>query len=622
MTWLSIGDWEIPHSAKALGKEGWGVLDGVEITFGRQNQLDNPEIGTMRAVIRCETLQAARQAHKIRPGSSVELDSSYLLSHTIAKTQAIKDGWITPYIQDGAPAGYSEWAGNYFVAGSCWIGTGPWDTGNPQEWRYLADKVNPGSSIAVEFTLTAPQYAPAAPSVQLSHAFSPDSSSVCVLDSDPEIKPERLEENVWQFNGQAPMTGEGYPVLYLYAPPVTWIDHPENETWETLEANPAWRIWGAWQVGKTLKLGPTSNASQSVHVFSGVITALEIKGLPGSKSEITITASDHLHPLNAAKIAAPRRQAEPLTNRIQWVLDQTADYLISAGYTPLALLTQSDINPQLQSIDVDARPALDLINQAATSAALTAWPVVSEGGDWGIFLEDADMRPAISYITLDAAGVVSTEKVTTNCLIVDGSQIPLEGVTITKDGEVAATQCEISYPIEKTDPDNGQISYDTAKTLTGEIGPAALKIETWLKNPEDTTETGQRWLRRVERGDWKITGIRIDTARLSGDTSAGQLIDILYRIGQQLVIYSMPQWIPGARSIERFCIEGGSLTAHKSGWIIDLNLTRPGGAGYALKWEEIPAPAIWDKTPLPWARFAALTTKAKIKEGYKDARNN
>ena len=374
--------------------------------------------------------------------------------------------------------------------------------------------------------------------------------------------------------------------------------------------------------GKTLKLGPTSNASQSVHVFSGVITALEIKGLPGSKSEITITASDHLHPLNAAKIAAPRRQAEPLTERIQWVLDQTADYLISAGYTPLALLTQSDINPLMQSVDVDARPALDLINQAATSAALTAWPVVSEGGDWGIFLEDADMRPAISYITLDAAGVVSTEKVTTNCLIVDGSQIPLEGVQITKDGEVAATQCEISYPIEKTDPDNGQISYDTAKTLTGEIGPAGLKIETWLKNPEDTTETGQRWLRRVERGDWKISGIRIDTARLSGDTSAEQLIDILYRIGQQLVIYSMPKWIPGARSIERFCIEGGSLTAHKSGWIINLNLTRPGGAGYALKWEEIPAPAIWDKTPLPWARFAALTTKAKIKEGYKDARNN
>ena len=142
MTWLSIGDWEIPHSAKALGREGWGVLDGAEITFGRQNQLDNPEIGTMRAVIRCENLQAARQAHKIRPGSPVELDSSFVLSHTIAKTQAIKDGWITPYLEDGAPIGYSEWAGNYFVTGSCWIGPGPWDTGNPQEWRYIADKVN------------------------------------------------------------------------------------------------------------------------------------------------------------------------------------------------------------------------------------------------------------------------------------------------------------------------------------------------------------------------------------------------------------------------------------------------------------------------------------------------
>lgn len=622
MTQLSIGNLEIPYSARGLSKEGLGILDGLTLSFGRQNQLDNPSIGTLQATIRCETITAARRAHQIKPGALVELESTYQLSHTVAKTVAIKDGWITPYTADGTPKGFSEYSGNYWITGSNLVGPGPWNTGNPQEWRYLSDIVNAGSQIAVELTLTAPQYAPAAPKIYLTYAFNPESDQVTLTGSDPEIKPENLEGNIWQIKGEAALSGTGYPVLYVYAPAVTWDDHPEAETWDTLETNPAWRIWGAWQVGKTLKLGPTSNASQGVHVFSGVITALEIKGLPGSRSEISLTACDHLHPLNAAKIAAPRRPAEPLTDRIQWVLDQTADYLISAGYSPLAVITQSEINPVLQSVDVDARPALDMINQAATSAALTAWPVISDGGDWGIFLEDADTRPAISYITLDAAGTVGTEKVTTNCLIVDGSQIPLEGVTITKDGEVAATQCEVSYPIEKTDPQTGQISYETAKTLTGELGPAGIKIETWLKNEADATETGQRWLRRVERGDWKISGITINTARLKGDTSAGQLIDVLYRIGQQIVIYSMPAWIPGAHSIERFCIEGGTLTANKNGWIIDLNVTRPGGAGYAIKWGEIPGPAIFDKTPLPWARFAALTTKANIKEGYKDARNN
>lgn len=621
MSSLLIGDWKVPDSKEALKNPGYGVLDGVTITFGRQNQLDNPEIGTLQATIRCETIQAAKQAHKITPGQACFLQSSWQLSHTTPKTLAIKDGWITPYIQDGTPLGYSEWAGNYYIAGNCWVGTGPWNTGNPQEWRYLADRVEPGSIIAVDLTLTAPPHAPAPPKARLTGTYNPESTYLTILESDPEIKPENTDSATWQIQGEAPLPGEGYPVLYLYAPPVTWNDHPETDTWENIP-NPAWRIWGCWKVEKTLKLSATARASQAVWVFSGVITSQQIKGLPGGKSEITITASDHLHPLNAAKIAAPRRAAEPLLNRIQWVLDQTADYLTNAGYTPLAVIPQSHINPVLESIDVDARPALDLINQAATSAALTAWPVVSQGGDWGIFLEDADTRPAISYITLDAAGQVSTEKAYTNCLIVDGSQIPLEGVQITKDGEVSATQCEVAYPIEKTDPENGQISYETAKTLTGDIGPAGLNIETWLKNLEDATETGYRWLRRVTRGDWKISGVKINTARLSGDTSAGQLIDILYRIGQQLVIYSMPAWIPGARSIERFCIEGGTLTAHKTGWIIDLNLTRPGGAGYALKWEEIPAPAIWDKTPLPWARFAALTTKAKIQEGYKDARNN
>lgn len=622
MSTLLIGNWKVPDSKQALKNPGYGVLDGVTITFGRQNQLDNPEIGTLQATIRCETIAAAKQAHKIRPGQSCDLKAAWQLSHTTPKTVAIKDGWITPYLTDsGQATGWSEWAGNYYIAGNCWIGTGPWNTGNPQEWRYLADRVEPGSIIAVDLTITAPPHAPAPPKARLTGTYNPESTYLTVLESDPELKPEHLEGNTWQIQGEAPIPIEGYPVLYLYAPAVTWNDYPETDTWETIP-NPSWRIWGCWKVEKTLKLSATARASQAVWVFSGVITSQQIKGLPGGKSEITITASDHLHPLNAAKIAAARREAEPLTDRIKWVLDQTADYLTNAGYTPLAVIPQSDINPMMQSIDVDARGALELINQAATSAALTAWPVVSQGGDWGIFLEDADTRPAISYITLDAAGIVGTEKAYTNCLIVDGSQIPLEGVQITKDGEVAATQCEVTYPIEKTDPQTGQISYETGKTLTGYMGPVALKIDTWLKNPADATDTGNRWLRRVTRGDWKISGIRINTARLKGDTSAGQLIDILYRIGQQLVIYSMPAWIPGARSIERFCIEGGTLTAHKTGWIIDLNLTRPGGAGYALKWEEIPAPAIWEKTPIPWARFAALTTKAKIKEGYKDARNN
>lgn len=622
MTSLIIGDWKIPESRQDLTREGWGVLDGAEITFGRQNQLDNPEIGTMRAVIRCETLQAARQAHKIRPGSSVELDSSYRLSHTIAKTQAIKDGWITPYLTPtNQPTGWAEWSGNYYVAGSCWVGPGPWNTGNPQEWRYLSEKVNAESIIAVELTLTAPAYAPARPALRLTGTSSPEAAGLTISRSDPEIKAENTEGATWKIKTEAPIPKDGYPALCLHAPAACWNDYPQAETWETIP-NPSWRIWGTWRVEKTLKLGATSKASQRIHVFSGVITTVEIKGLPAGKSEITITASDHLHPLNAAKIAAPRRPAEPLLERIKWALNQTEDYLTKAGYTPLGVRTQSDINPLMQSIDVDARPALDLINQTANSAALTAWPVVSESGDWELFLEDADARPAIAYIALDAAGTVTTKKISTNCVIVDGSQIPLEGVTITKDGEVAATQCEVSYPIEKTDPQTGQISYDTAKTLTGDIGPAGLTIETWLKNRSDATETGRRWLRRVTRGDWKITGIKINTAHLKGDTSAGQLIDSIYRIGQQLVIYSMPKWIPGAGNIERFCIEGGTLTANKGSWIINLNLTRPGGAGYALKWEEIPTPAIWEKTPLPWARFAALTTKAKIKEGYSDARNN
>ena len=621
MSTLLIGDWKVPDSKEALKNPGYGVLDGVTITFGRQNQLDNPEIGTMRATIRCENITAAKRAHTIHPGTPVKLDSTYVLSHAVPKTVAIKDGWITPRLTPlGHPTGWAEWAGNYYMAGSCWIGPGPWNTGNPQEWRYISEKVNAESIIAIEVTLTAPRHAPAAPYARLTGTATPDAAGLTISRRAPGIRAEGAG-SVWKFKAEAPIPVDGYPVLCIHAPAVTWNDYPETETWETIP-NTSWRIWGTWRVEKTLKLGATSNASQLIHVFSGVITTIEIKGLPAGKSEISLTASDHLHPLNAAKIAAPRRPAEPLLDRIRWALAQTEEYLTRVGYTPLGVRTQSDINPLMQSIDVDARPALDLINQAANSAALTAWPVVSESGDWELFLEDADARPAIAYITLDAAGQVSTQKIATNCVIVDGSQIPLDGVQITKDGEVSATQCEVSYPIEKTDPESGQVSYETAKTLTGDIGPAGLNIETWLKNLEDATETGYRWLRRVTRGDWKISGVKINTARLSGDTSAGQLIDSIYRIGQQLVIYSMPKWIPAAGSIERFCIEGGTLTANNGAWIIDLNLTRPGGAGYALKWEEIPAPAIWDKTPLPWARFAALTTKAKIKEGYKDARNH
>ncbi|MDU5316441.1 MAG: hypothetical protein E6121_04750, partial [Varibaculum cambriense] len=333
MTSLIIGDWKIPESGQELTREGWGVLDGATVSFGRQNQLDNPEIGTMRAVIRCETLQAARRAHSIHPGTPVKLDSTYKLSHAVPKTVAIKDGWITPYLTPtGHPTGWAEWSGNYYLAGSCWVGPGPWNTGNPQEWRYLSEKVNAESVIAVELTLTAPQYAPAAPKARLTGATTPSAVGLTITRSDPEIKAENTAAATWKIKAEAPIPVDGYPALCIHAPAVCWDNYPQAETWETI-SNPSWRIWGTWKVEKTLKLGATSKASQRIHVFSGVITTVEIKGLPAGKSEITLTASDHLHPLNAAKIAAPRRPAEPLLDRIKWALNQTEDYLTKAGYT-------------------------------------------------------------------------------------------------------------------------------------------------------------------------------------------------------------------------------------------------------------------------------------------------
>lgn len=622
MTHLTINDWVIPTTPAALEAGGLAILDGVTVSFGRENAIDAPAVSQMNATIRCETVTAAQSAHQISPGDYCTLTDRYQLAETAAIPRPARAAMAAPVLATDPDNLQTTWRlgtvteadGTIWVEGDILLGPGNWNTGDPLEWRYLSERIEPGSTVQARFTSTPPAWDTEDASAWIDQVYYPNSYTTW-LESLPEI-PATHEAGKWVFDGKARINGYGYPVIYFSAPSPAWWQAPAA-AWETQTLT--WQEACMWKLTGDITIGATQAASQSVTVFQGRVTSLEIEGLGGQACLIHLAAADMAHSLNTAMIAAPRRAAESVLDRINWILDQATNP--AAPHERPALLTQSDANPALNSVDIDNRSALELINEAARSAALTAWTIVGDSGDNAILLEDPDTRPAIAYITTNEAGVMVTEKAIANALLVDGSQIDMDGVQITRDGEITATQAKVSYPVEKIDPQTGQISYETKTALTGSIGPATLEIATWLKKPEEVTQIGAKWLRRAARADWKINGVKIKTARLKGPAPAGQLIDITNRIGQQIIIFNMPPWMPTGHKIERFCIEGGTLTAARGKWEIDLNLTRPGGAGYALKWNELPD-GTFLQCPIPWGAFAALTTKENIKEGYADARNH
>lgn len=596
ITTLTLDGTDMADTAADLAAGTPTVLDGVTITSGRDNPLDQPAAGHMAATVRALDEAAARNfIDRLEPGQTVTVQSTYELDPLadptpvqIAST-AQTGGRVTVYQQILYiwPAGDLQ---TYLSPANFeYLNQNPtaWDDTNPSRLR--------GQPILVETAITVAYDCPR-PRVYLATTPGPwrQHTALAPVPVVADVPSTDGTTRTITYHGVVPLPDTGHPVIYLDLPARSWRSLDVLTTWDSRQAS------ATWSGANTVTLSPYITAAATGHVmgaaalFHGYLTGWTAER-DGSAVMISLDATDLIGYLSHAMIGDRPRDPERVSQRIDWALGL-------AGID-VDVLTTATRDPVLASLDVDHRSALDVIHDAATSAALSVWPISTAQGAPALLLEDADTRPATDSLTVDEDGTPHITSISHTVL--DAALIDAAGVTVSRDSTDAASQALATYLIEHTDPETGEITRETLSVIAGEPGAAVLKLDTQTVSASDAAAAAYAYLRRRPLAGWSISGLVVRTSRLEDMRTIQRLIDMTTRPACPVIVADLPAWIPAPGS-ERFIVEGAHMTARRGHWDIELTLTRPARAGTSLTWGQTPPQLTWQSSTLTWPQLSGL----------------
>lgn len=570
---------DFPLSSYAIDGEGGYpvVIDGLTVTSGRDNPLDQPEASAARIVMRAARDDLAAQMLKLlTPNAPIRIESTYQCKRAAPVHQP------TRYLSSGQALNNAPTTFYTAAPVSLWLAPLAWQKPgtNSAAWDIDNPRVAAGTPMRVALTVGGPNAA---------RVFLTAVPAPSIMPGAPAAPVPRTGTS---HNGIVAMPDIGHPAIRIDLTPPTWRE--ARGTWQA--ATPTWQELGTYNVGKLFLLSPAGTTETTTTVFTGTLSSWTAQRESGA-TEIEIHAVDIIARLQRAMIGAQPRPRETVTDRIKWAISQTG--------IDIPLLTSITRNPVLEVLDVDHRSALDVIHEAARSAALSVWPAATRTGAPALYLEDADDRPASDTLTVDDAGIPSVTVISETQL--DTALINRAGVEITRTNELIPSQCRVEWETV-TDTGDGNRESEHHSVLTGSPGGSVITLETALTREEDALATAAAYLRRAPVSGWSIDGITIDTARQHDLSTVARLIGLNTRCALPVTLAGIPAWIPAA-PVERFTVEGATLTHRGGNWKITATLTRPNHVGKSITWAELPPQLTWATTTLTWAQTAGLTIR-------------
>lgn len=625
-----------PVYASDLAEGDPTILDGLSLNWGRDNVLDQPDVGTCTFTIREQLDRGAMKtildiAHV---GASVEVWAYAQIpisnSQTMAETgfpgsgRLPNDQWkhqsgttgtiATRSNRHGRQAVWFEWPGVHPE----WTSTialpplpYPAEGSYPDAWDGVP-RMLPGQSWLIEMRVWVPRgaratlqaYALTAPYKSAPVTLCPITGTTVADGTGEWVTLSGSVELLADFDAFGAWI---VPAVRLsIMPGIVWAD-TDPETWN----DQLLTTWGDLAMAgvsyiSLITEGPTA---RNVLVWSGEITSITGQAAGDKAITVNVTASDvgtHLSNMTLSDEPWPKETTQTRVSRIVDLAD-IGDLLVVVG-------------AGLQSInvayrDVDAQSVMALLQDVAQSVGGVLWVTSHNLPGPYVWMEDPGEREAIrAFYFDDAVDLVKIDNVDREHDLISADDIIRDPVTWTQDVQSVITSVDATW-LEEIPPEEpgGETTTEERTVRVRDTAAMAmyglrkLSISTELTTATDAESLASRTLTQARSTAWTVTGYELDTSSIRREihtldysTRLSMIMDLLdstRRIGHAVTLIDVPTYTP-AGAVRSGYLEGGTYTVDNHMWRMELNLSNAGAQGESATWEQMDDAGDWIWTDL------------------------
>lgn len=383
-------------------------------------------------------------------------------------------------------------------------------------------------------------------------------------------------------------------------PSLTWLDADSLQG--AVPDSLWWADLGAVYVDDVAVLAPAAGVEQRALVFHGRITDLKAAYDDNDQIEgpvIEVSAVDFTADLENVDIGdEPWPDGQPMSARFARV--------IALSGMPVAAVIDARPGAMLLCYqDVDSQAATGLLQDLATSTDAVLWSAVHQTTGQYLWVEDTRARLAMSTLAMGTDGLVHIVPTAAAAGALDLSScwVLRDPVEFIQDVSDVFTRAAVTWN-EFVPPDPEDVGAQPSTTehtytvvdvnLEAVYGRRREQVTTLLRAEADAADVATAILTRTSATDWRVQGVTVDDAFLTGTTAEVAmmmtLLDGTRRIGLPVRITDLPPWSPSGDTVTGY-VEGGSFVFDEGTWTLDLTISRAKGTGQALvRWaDSLPA---------------------------------
>lgn len=432
---------------------------------------------------------------------------------------------------------------------------------------------------------------------------------------------------------------------------LTWqaITQPSDGTWRTATINVDKRTWPGqlqfWPLAvfrvlqvptwaDPLTLGPTwadakyvtwrqlrsfdldgvelrpdessDQADATVLVFAGRITDVSVS-LEDDEPVIELTAADMAAELGNRVIGDVPWAASTVAVRANKILT-------AAGGGVTLFVDPGAAGIPVSWMDVDARPALELLQQLAISVDGVLWVGTHPTTGPYLRLEHSASRAPLFRLQTGPGGLlVVVPAAGARVLQVSACDLLAAPARFVQDVADVVTVAAVGW-LEQTLDDDGKPA-PTERSLIVTDGPAVaalgtrrLSLSTILSTAGAAQTVAAGILARTSSTDYRVSGLLLGAADLAAADQqlVTRLLDGTARNGLPLVLVDLPDWSPAGDAAPLY-LEGGTYSYVAGAWNLDLVVSSAAASGVGLPWNSAGAYRWTDFDPaILWRSLAGV----------------
>jgi hypothetical protein len=391
-----------------------------------------------------------------------------------------------------------------------------------------------------------------------------------------------------------------------------------------------WMSWGTVTVDEARVWAPPA-AVRRVLVFTGRITDLHAQATATGVG-VDVTATDWTADLANTSIGDTPWPVQTIATRVKRILA-----LVAASIDPV---DQAAVQPVIDPVpgafnvtwrDVDAQPAMQLLDELADTGDAVLWPVFSASVGFYLWFEDPTLRQASAMLAWNASASlvqITGNTAATRGVVLTACDLLEDPAQWTQDVADVITRVNGTWQ-EQTVDDQGQPAPTERSLMVNDpnaeapksqgglgFGVRAMSYTSQLVSQADLFNVANRVLARSRALGWRLSGITWDTNvpedfAESDTATLLTLLDGAKRPGLPVTVTDMPGWTPTGGVASTY-LEGGEYSFDGARWTLDMTLSPSGQTAYSAAWFDLDPAWHWNQMDpsITWNQLWGVTSSA------------